>query len=130
MKRALIIMAVAMAAMTLVFGVANAADRGRKTTYKVEIFLDKENPPVGDNTITIKVKDKTGTPVKGLKVSIRYTMPPMQGMPPMDYKADAALEGEDYKAKVNFSMAGSWKIEVKVGTGYDTETHSATVDVR
>jgi len=41
----------------------------------------------------------------------------MPGMPAMNYKADAVQKGDEYKAVMNLSMAGSWNIAVKISAG-------------
>jgi acetoacetate decarboxylase len=97
--------------------------------YEVTATLDK-NPPVagGDNNITVAVKDASGKAVTDAKVLVTYGMPAMPGMPAMNYKADAALAGSEYKAKLNFSMSGSWNVAVKITKGGKTSTVKFNVD--
>ena len=40
------------------------------------------------------------------------------------------LKGSEYKAKVNFSMAGGWSIAVKITRGDKTVQAKFSVDVR
>jgi uncharacterized protein YneF (UPF0154 family) len=75
--------------------------------YTVKVEIDKNPPIVGDNNLSIAIKDGAGKNITDAKVKVEYGMPAMPGMPAMNYKADATLKGNDYKAKVNFSMAGS-----------------------
>lgn len=49
--------------------------------YAVKIKIDKNPPVVGDNNITVTVKDASGKPVIDVKVKVRYSMPAMPGMP-------------------------------------------------
>ena len=57
-------------------------------------------------------------------------MPAMPGMPAMNYKADAALKGNEYKAKVNFSMAGSWGMVVQITQAEKVKKVKLNVDVK
>ncbi len=99
--------------------------------YEVTATLDK-NPPVAgaDNNVTVAVKDAAGKAVTDAKVLIDYSMPGMPGMPAMNYKAATALEGSVYKAKMNFSMSGSWNVVVKVMRGGKTSTVKFSVDAQ
>jgi hypothetical protein len=98
--------------------------------YDVEVKIDKNPPVVGDNNITLEIKGASGHHVKDAKVVVEYSMPPMPGMPPMIYKADAELKGDEYKAKMNLSMSGSWNIAVKITREGKTSTMKFTVDAK
>ena len=92
--------------------------------------IDK-NPPVnGENNLTLDVKDTGGANVTDAKVKVEYFMPAMPGMPGMNYKTDALLQGSAYTAKLNFSMSGPWTIAVKISRGGKTAKVNFTVDVR
>ena len=56
-------------------------------------------------------------------------MPAMPGMPAMSYKADATLQGTQYKAMVNLSMAGAWNVAVKITRAEKPTTVTFNVDV-
>ena len=64
------------------------------------------------------------------RVSIDYGMPAMPGMPAMNYKSDAALKGEKYKATMNLSMAGPWTVTVKITRADKTQSTKFTVDAK
>jgi hypothetical protein len=98
--------------------------------YDVEVKIDKNPPVVGDNNITIEIKGASGHHVRDAKVVVEYSMPPMPGMPPMIYKADAELKGDEYKAKMNLSMSGSWNIAVKIKREGKSSTMKFTVDAK
>jgi hypothetical protein len=85
--------------------------------YTILIKVDKNPPVVGENNVTIEIKDTAGKNVTEAKVKLDYSMPAMPGMPPMAYKADAELKGVLYKAKMNLSMAGSWNIAIQITQG-------------
>jgi len=98
--------------------------------YDVEITMDKNPPVVGDNNIEIEIKDPSGQYVTDAKVTVEYSMPAMPGMPPMNYKEEAAPKGNEYKAKLNLSMSGSWNIAVKIRRAEKTETVKFNVDAK
>ena len=79
--------------------------------YDVEAKIDRNPPVVGDNSIEIEIK-KAGKPVTDARVLINYYMPPMPRMAPMNYKTDAKLKKDKYKATMNFIMSGPWYIAV------------------
>ncbi|MDO8282595.1 MAG: FixH family protein [Thermodesulfovibrionia bacterium] len=117
----------------LLCGVAYAKDyEVKKTTadYNVEVSIDKNPPVVGDNNIAIKLKDMQGNYVTDVKVVVEYSMPAMPGMPAMNYKTDAALDKDEYKAAMNLSMGGSWNILVKITKGEKTSKVKFSIDAQ
>ncbi|MBI4826140.1 MAG: FixH family protein [Nitrospirae bacterium] len=117
----------------LICGAAYAKDyEVKKTTadYNVEVSIDKNPPVVGDNNIGIKVKDMKGSYVTDVKVVVEYSMPAMPGMPAMNYKTDTTIDGNEYKAKMNLSMAGSWNILVKITKGEKTSKVKFSIDAQ
>ena len=129
MKR--LVLAVMM--VLLAVGVAGAKDfevSKKAGDLSVVAKIDK-NPPInGENNLTLDIKDAGGANVTDAKVKVEYSMPAMPGMPAMNYKTDAKLEGGKYKTKLNFSMSGSWNIAVKISRGGKTVQAKFTVDVR
>jgi hypothetical protein len=119
--------------LLLIAGIAYAKDyevKKKAGEYDVEVKIDKNPPVVGDNNIEIEVKDAAGKYVTDAKVKVEYSMPAMPGMPAMNYKADAELKGNEYKAKMNLSMSGAWNIAVKIIRGGKTTTVKFNVDAR
>jgi hypothetical protein len=121
--------------LTVVFlllaGLAYAKDfevNKKAGEYDVEVKINKNPPVVGDNTITIEIKDGAGKYVTDAKVRVDYSMPAMPGMPPMNYKEDAVLSGHNYKAVMNLSMAGPWNIAVKIKKDGKTKTVKFNID--
>ncbi len=78
--------------------------------YDVKVSIDRNPPIVGDNNVTIGIKDATGKYVTDAKVIVYYFM---QSMPSMNYTADARLEGSMYNAIVKPTMVGDWDLDVK-----------------
>jgi hypothetical protein len=87
-----------------------------KNTGGMTLTLKAERYPLvkGDNTVTVKVADQSGKAVTDAKMDIRFYMPPMPGMAPMDSTTQAVLRGDAYMATVNAPMEGGWKAEVTV----------------
>ena len=100
--------------LVLTVGTSYAKDleiKKKAGDFDVEVKIDRNPPIVGDNSIEIEIK-KAGKPVTDAKVLITYYMPPMPRMAPMNYKTDAKLKKEKYKATMNLIMAGPWYIAV------------------
>jgi hypothetical protein len=119
--------------LLLVAGISFAKDyevKKKAGQYDVEVKIDKNPPVVGDNNVLIEIKDEAGKYVTDAKVKVDYSMPAMPGMPAMNYKADAELKGDEYKAKMNLSMSGSWNIAVKITKAGKTSTMKFTVDAK
>ncbi len=127
MKKALM----AILAVVMVFGVALAKEyevKKKAGDYDVEVKIDRNPPVVGDNAISIGVKDASGKYVTDADVMVYYSMPAMPGMPAMNYKTGAKLDGNEYKAVMNLSMSGPWNIAVKIKKKGKTSTVKFNVD--
>ena len=96
----------------------------------VAVKIDKNPPISGTNNMEIVVKDAGGKAVTDAKVLVEYSMPAMPGMPAMNYKTDAELKGNAYKAAMNLSMSGSWNVSIKVTRANKTQTAKFTVDAK
>ncbi len=96
----------------------------------VDMKIDKNPPVSGTNNMDITLKDASGKAVTDAKVLVEYSMPAMTGMPAMNYKTDAELKGQTYKAVMNLSMTGSWNIAVKATRAGKTQTAKFTVDAK
>lgn len=118
-------------ALVMVAGVAYAKEEYKKKAgeYNVTITLEK-SPSVGQNDITINIKDDKGKDVTDANVLVEYTMPPMPGMGPMNYKTKADSKGGSYQARLNLSMAGSWTINVKITKSGKTQSAKINIDAR
>ena len=117
----------------LIAGLGYAKDyevKKKAGEYNVVVKLDKNPPVVGDNNVSIEVMDSSGHHARDAKVIVDYSMPAMPGMPAMNYKTDAELKGDEYKAKMNLSMSGSWNVAVKITRAGKTSTMKLTVDAK
>ena len=97
--------------------------------YMVHVMLDKNPPVTGENKMTASVQDAAGAYVTDATVVVEYGMPAMPGMPAMNYKAKTELKKNQYMAKLNFSMAGAWNINIKITRAGKTQTVKLNVDV-
>jgi YtkA-like len=129
MKKAVVVVLV----LFLAAGVAYAKGyevRKKAGEYDVIITFDRNPPVASDNAVSIAVKDASGKNVKDVQVKVEYTMPAMPGMPAMNYKTDAALQGDEYKAVMGLSMSGSWNVAIKITRAGKTSTMKFTVDAK
>ena len=129
MKRALILSLV----MCLAAGTAFAKSyelQKKSGDYTLDIRIDKNPPVVGDNLMELTIKDTDGKAVTDAKVAVTYTMPPMSGMAPMNYKTDAVPKEGSYQATLKFSMSGSWNVEAKITRAGKTTPVKFNVDVK
>lgn len=122
--------------LLLIAGIAYAKEfkvKKDEGLYDIEARIDNNPPIVGNNNISIELKDKSGKYVTDAKVVVEYSMPAMPGMPAMYYKEAAVVSGNAYKAVMNLSTAGSWNIKVKIKkdgkTGKDSKTRTVKFNV-
>lgn len=129
MKMKRIVLLVVMALLVAGTALAKEFEVTKKAgEFDVEARIDRNPPVVGDNRITVTVKDSTGKAVTDAKVKVYYSMPAMPGMPPMNYKTGASPKGEAYEATMNLSMAGPWNIAVRITRGGKTSTMKFNID--
>jgi hypothetical protein len=57
-------------------------------------------------------------------------MPPMPRMAPMNYRIEAKLRGDKYKATMKFIMCGPWIIAIKIFRQGKISTTKVNVDVQ
>ncbi len=102
----------------------------QKTAGDLTITLSAGSYPliVGDNAMTIKITDASGKAVTDAKVGVRYYMPPMPGMAPMEYTVDGAPKGGGYGFTANIAMEGGWRVDVNVVRG-DNPSPTVTFNV-
>ena len=116
----------------LVVGLVYAKDymvMKKAGSYTVEVKLDKNPPITGPNKMEISIKDDKGVNVTDAAVVVEYVMPAMPGMPAMNYRAKAELNGSRYLANVNFSMSGAWAVNIKITRAGKTQAVKLNVDV-
>jgi len=133
MKTIIILMVVSFFVMICSAGVVGAKDyevNKKVGDLSVVIKIDKNPPVAGKNNVEITITDSAGKAVTDAKVVVAYSMPPMPGMAPMNYKTDAELKGAAYMAILNYSMAGSWNNEVRITRSGKTVSTRFTIDAK
>ncbi|HQG32121.1 MAG TPA: FixH family protein [Deltaproteobacteria bacterium] len=111
------ICAVGMAACLFAQETAHTRDyqvRRRSGEHVIEVSINRNPPVIGENLTRIKVLDGRGNCVRGAEVKVNYSMPPMPGMPPMNYTVRADASGDGYLAVMNLIMRGPWNIVITV----------------
>jgi hypothetical protein len=121
-------------ALLLFLTAGNTHARGYEATrkageYVVDINIDRNPPVIGDNNVTIEIKDGASKHVTDSKVLVNYYMPPMPRMPPMNFRTEAKLSGKEYRAKMRLIMSGPWYIVVIINRGGKTSTAKFSIDV-
>lgn len=122
-----------MVALLLIAGVVYAKDyevNKKAGEFNVLIKIDRNPPVVGKNNVEITINDTSGKVVTDAKVVLELSMAPMPGMPAANYKSNAELKGDKYKAVIEPSMAGPWNLAVKVSRGGKTDTAKLSLDVK
>lgn len=131
MKKASIVLLLAVLAL-IMFACAKGYESQKSAgDLKVTLSIDRYPLVKGDNSLTVKIADAAGKAITDATVSVRYFMPPMPGMTPMEYKTQAALKGDGYSLSANIPMEGGWKAEVfVVRGGKPVVTATFNVDAR
>ncbi len=80
----------------------------------LEISTNPSPPKVSDNTLSIKLIDSMGMPVKNAMIHINYGMPAMGGMPAMFAQTEATLHQDAYHAELSLSMDGTWNLNMEI----------------
>lgn len=114
----------------LLFGCAKGYET-QKNAGDLKITLTAERYPLvkGDNAMAVLITDSAGKAATDAIVTVRYYMPPMPGMAPMDYNTIAVMKGDRYLYIANVPMEGGWKIDVAVVRPGGKPAVSATFNV-
>jgi len=129
MKRLALIICVLFLAVGLAYGKDYEMTK-KAGEYTVLVAIDKNPPVTGKNNVVVGIKDGASKNVTDATVVIDYGMPAMPGMPAMNYKSNARLQGNAYHAVINFSMSGPWSIAVKITRDGKTQSVKLNVDVK
>lgn len=132
MKKVLFGLTTVAIAGLLLFGCSKGYEK-KTVAGDLTITLSVDRYPLvkGDNMLSVKAADASGKPVTEAVVSVRYFMPAMPGMAPMDFNTQAALKGDQYAFSANVPMEGGWKAEVSVTRpGKPAATATFNIDAR
>lgn len=98
--------------------------------YTIDATLTRNPPILGNNEIVIQVRDGSDKSVVLPAIMVNYYMPPMPGMPPMNYTVKARQNGQSYQAMMNVIMAGPWIIAIRATVPGKTLRMEIPIDVR
>jgi hypothetical protein len=98
--------------------------------YTMDISINRNPPIIGKNIILIEIKDPFGKVLINSNVSVNYYMPPMPGMPPMNYTVQASPRGSGYAATMDLIMTGPWNIVIRANTAGKPLRMTVPIDVR
>lgn len=110
MKTLMIAMTIVLAIFTSV-AFAAGTQTAKAGKYTVEFTTQPAPPTVGENHVTITVKD-ADKPVEGAGVSLHIDMVGMSM--PAEVKSTAGTQPGEYLAVANLAMKGEWKITAEV----------------
>ena len=115
MKKAYLVIMAVVLAISVLAGCSKGYE-SQKNVGDLGITLKVDRYPLvkGDNTLSVQVVEQGGKAVTDATVNVRYYMPPMPGMPPMEFNTQAAPRGSVYTCAANIPMEGGWKVEVTV----------------
>lgn len=93
-----------------------APAEGQTATYDIQTHITPDAPKVGANVLDIQVQNKnTKKPVQGLKIEAQVFMTSMN-MGTSEPVVAEVSPGK-YRAKVTFSMAGTWAVKLILPEG-------------
>ncbi len=83
--------------------------------FKVAVVLNPAKPKVGDNSLTIKLRDKNNQPVTDAKIKAVAEMPAMGSMAAMPIPAVMSHDGGgDYTGDFELPMKGAWPLSLEI----------------
>jgi hypothetical protein len=87
--------------------------RRKVNGHTVDISINRNPPVLAKNDLRIEIKNPAGKHVTGLAVTVNYYMPPMPGMPPMNYTVKASPRDAGYHVIMDLIMTGPWNIVIR-----------------
>jgi hypothetical protein len=98
--------------------------------FTFDVTINRNPPVLGDNELRIEIRDAGGAPVRAAELLVNYYMPPMPGMPPMNYTIPAQSSGQGYRAVLDLIMTGPWNIVLRMKHEGNPVRISFPIDVR
>ena len=114
MKKAYVVVVAVVLAVSVLAGCSKGYE-SQKNAGDLGISLKVDRYPLvkGDNALSVQIT-QGGKAVTDALVNVRYSMPPMSGMAPMEFNTQAAPKGSIYSFSANIPMEGGWKVDVTV----------------
>lgn len=84
-------------------------------SFQAQVELAPDPPVAGDNTLRLSLRDASGKPVEGARISFAYDMPAMGSMPEMKGGGDEReLGGGRYEIRYPLAMLGDWALTLQI----------------
>jgi len=128
-KKSLMVILLIFLGMSIAYG-RDYAVRRKIDGYTVDVSINRNPPILGKNDLRVEIKDSLGKYVLNMPVTVNYYMPPMPGMPPMNYTVQASPRGSGYGVTMDLIMTGPWNIVIKVNTAGKPLRMTVPIDVR
>ena len=134
MKKSVIVVltGILLVAIVVVAGCSKGYET-KKVADDLSVTLKADRYPLikADNAMSVSVADASGKAVTDAVVQVRYYMPVMPGMAPMEFAAQAVPKGNGYSFTANIPMEGGWKVDVTATRpGKPAVTVTFNVDAR
>jgi hypothetical protein len=132
-KSATVVLAgVLLVAIVVVSGCSKGYET-KKVADDLSVTLKADRYPLikGDNDLSVSVADASGKAVTDAAIQVRYYMPAMPGMAPMEFTPQISQKGDKYAFTSNIPMEGGWKVDVTATRpGRTAVTATFNVDAR
>lgn len=105
----------------------------KKIADDLSVTLRADRYPLikGDNDLSVSIASATGKTATDSTVQVRYYMPGMPGMAPMEFTPQISQKGDRYAFAANVPMEGGWKVDVTATRqGKPAVTATFNVDAR
>lgn len=87
----------------------------RSGPYFLGVTVQPQTPRVGENTLTVRLRNTDGKPIIGARIRAVAEMPAMGAMPAMQAPAEMAeIEPGVYRGTFDLSMEGSWPLSLAI----------------
>jgi len=132
-KNAIVVLTFVLLIAIVAVGGCSKGYETKKTADDLSVTLKADRYPLvkGNNDLSVSVADAAGKAVTDAVVQVRYYMPVMPGMAPMEFTAQLAPKGDRHSFTANIPMEGGWKVEVTAARpGKQAVTATFNVDAR
>ncbi|WP_104696989.1 MULTISPECIES: FixH family protein [unclassified Helicobacter] len=113
-------------ALCLFFTSFMFAQEGKIGDFDIS-YKTKKPLSSGMNDFVIELK-KDGQRVSDAKINLKAIMPPMPGMPKMDFEAIAKESSEGYIARVSLPHGGTWQLRFQIEVEGKKYTYKSSID--
>lgn len=96
----------------------------RSGPYRLDVQVQPQTPKVGENTLTLRLQNQNGEPIRGASIRAVAEMPAMGTMPAMQAPAEMTeVEPGVYQGAFDLSMEGSWPLSLAIQAPGMPERH-------